>query len=278
MICAPDLKPKRFDTIEFHTRAIQRVITRIRQNVDEGITLTEMASLAHMSPFHFIRTFRQVTGVPPRRFLSALRIEAATRMLLETDNPVTTICFDVGYTSLGTFIRRFSCVLGVSPSKLRVSRRSPVKDLLTEPRSSTGAVGLAVHHNQGVRGRIHAPASFAGVIFIGLFPTPIPEGKPVACATSSLDGDYTMPVPQGRYYLFALGIPWPATVGDYFSHESMLRGGGHSVDVGADMVDTQEIALRPALATDPPILVNFPTLLRKARVQHSSPDSVAVGA
>lgn len=279
MICSSDIKPKRFDTVEFHTRAIQRVITRIRQNVDEGITLTEMASLAHMSPFHFIRTFRQVTGVPPRRFLSALRIEAATRMLLETDNPVTTICFDVGYTSLGTFIRRFSCVLGVSPSKLRTSRKSPVKDLLAEPRTATHAVGPVAPQEQGLRGRVLAPDGFAGVIFIGLFPTPIPEGKPLACAASSPEGDFTLSnVPKGRHYIFALGIPWPATVGDYFSHELTLRGGGRPVEVGADLLYTEEIVLRPALATDPPILVNFPTLLKKAWGPHTSPDTVAISA
>ena len=277
MICSPNLQPKRVDTVEFHARAVQRVISRIRQGLDEGITLREMAAVAHMSPYHFIRTFRQVTGVPPRRFLSALRVEAATRMLLETDNSVTAICLDVGYSSLGTFIRRFSDVLGVSPSKLRVSRKSPVKDLLTRPGNSIPTmVGIA---SQGIRGRIQAPASFAGAIFVGLFSTPIPEGKPVACGISFLAGDYFLtPVRQGRYYLFALGIPWPNTVGDYFRHESALRGGGQLITVGTDILDCEEISLRPALSTDPPILMNLPTLLKKVPKQQTSQDSLAVGA
>ena len=277
MICSPNLQPKRVDTVEFHARAVQRVISRIRQGLDEGITLREMAAVAHMSPYHFIRTFRQVTGVPPRRFLSALRVEAATRMLLETDNSVTAICLDVGYSSLGTFIRRFSDVLGVSPSKLRVSRKSPVKDLLTRPGNSIPTmVGIA---SQGIRGRIQAPASFAGAIFVGLFSTPIPEGKPVACVISFLAGDYFLtPVRQGRYYLFALGIPWPNTVGDYFRQESALRGGGQLITVGTDILDCEEISLRPALSTDPPILMNLPTLLKKVPIQQTSQDSLAVGA
>jgi AraC family transcriptional regulator len=277
MICSPNLTPKRVDTVEFHARAVQRVISRIRLCLDEGITLREMAAVAHMSPYHFIRTFRQVTGVPPRRFLSALRVEAATRMLLETDNSVTAICLDVGYSSLGTFIRRFSYVLGVSPSKLRVSRKSSVKGLLTQPGNSLPS--MAANASQGIRGRIQAPASFAGAIFIGLFSTPIPEGKPVACVISFLAGDYFLtPVPQGRYYLFALGIPWPNSVGDYFRHESALRGGGQLITVGTDVLDCEEISLRPALSTDPPILINLPTLLKKAPIQQPSQDSIAVGA
>src|ERR1700733_10600862 len=152
-----DHKPKRSYTIELHSRAVERVISAIRGRLDETISLREMAAVAHMSPYHFIRTFRQVTGVPPRRFLSALRVEAAARMLLETDNSVTAICLDVGYSSLGTFIRRFSYVLGVSPSKLRVSRRSPVKDLLTQPGNSI--TSIAANACQGIRGRIQAPAS-----------------------------------------------------------------------------------------------------------------------
>jgi hypothetical protein len=137
-------------------------------------------------------------------------------------------------------------------------------------------VGIA---SQGIRGRIQAPASFAGAIFVGLFSTPIPEGKPVACVISFLAGDYFLtPVRQGRYYLFALGIPWPNTVGDYFRHESALRGGGQLITVGTDILDCEEISLRPALSTDPPILMNLPTLLKKVPIQQTSQDSLAVGA
>src|SRR5271167_3796038 len=105
-------KPRRSDTADFHTRAVQRVISTIRGRLDESISLTDMASVAYMSRFHFNRTFREITGLPPRRFLSALRVESATRMLLDTDHRVTDICLDVGYNSLGTFIRRFSEALG----------------------------------------------------------------------------------------------------------------------------------------------------------------------
>jgi AraC family transcriptional regulator len=265
MITSPRLQPKHDHTVDDHTRAVQRVIHRIRQCLDESITLREMAAVAHMSPYHFNRTFRQVTGVPPRRFLSALRVEAAVHMLLETDNSVTTICLDVGYRSLGTFVRRFSYMLGVSPMKLRVLRRSPVKDLLT--RTGDTRILMTADTHQRVQGRVQTPQSFSGAIFIGLFAAPIPEGEPAACAICLHDGDYLLPsVPQGRYYIFALGLPWPDTVSDYFRHESALRGGGQFVTVSDHTFDCEDILLRPTLSTDPPILLNLPALLMKARM------------
>jgi transcriptional regulator GlxA family with amidase domain len=102
----PQANSKRQDTLACHSLAVQRVIIAIRGRLDENISLTEMASVAYMSRYHFNRTFRQITGLPPRRFLSKLRVEAATRMLLNTNSSITEICLDVGYTSLGTFIRR----------------------------------------------------------------------------------------------------------------------------------------------------------------------------
>src|SRR5262249_12407032 len=125
-------KTKRSETADLHERAVQRVICTFRERLDENISLREMAAVAYMSRYHFNRTFRQVTGLPPCRFLTKLRVEAATRMLLDTDHSVTDICLDVGYTSLGTFIRRFSDLLGISPMRLRTLRQSPSQDLLRQ--------------------------------------------------------------------------------------------------------------------------------------------------
>jgi AraC family transcriptional regulator len=263
MLESHDTQPKRRDTREFHSRAVQRVISRIRERLDESISLREMASVAYMSRYHFNRTFRQVTGVPPRRFLSALRVQAATQMLLNTDNTVTNICLDVGYNSLGTFIRRFSGVLGISPMKLRGLRRSSARDLLACV--SSGIQRESPDLTPTVRGRIVTPSSFSGPIFVGLFPSPLPEGAPISCAIMVRSGDYLMPsVPPGNYYIFAVGMPWPDTVHDYFRYDSALRGGGEAIQVGSTSVMCEDISLREPLTTDPPILLNLPGLLVKS--------------
>jgi len=257
-------KPKRIDTAQFHAQAVQRVIGAIRERLDDSISLKEMAALAYMSRFHFNRTFRQVTGLPPRRFLSALRVQAATRLLLDTDHSVTNICLDVGYNSLGTFIRRFSDMLGISPVRLRGMRQTPAKGLFAQAE----AIAQKPHTDSEplVVGRIQAPLSFSGPIFIGLFATPIPEGVPLACAIQHSPGSFQIArAPRGHQYLFALGLPWPDNLDDYFKHDSALRGGGGLVCVDRGIVECGEICLRAPTPTDPPILVNLPVLLSKAR-------------
>jgi AraC family transcriptional regulator len=263
LLDARNRTPKRPDTVEFHSRAVQRVVGSIRQRLDENISLADMASVAYMSRYHFNRTFRQITGLPPRRFLSKLRVEAATRMLLNTDSSVTEICLDVGYSSLGTFVRRFSGVLGISPSKLRMLRQSPSKNLLHRLDFDKDTVmnGLS---QPLVTGRVHGPESFSGLIFIGLFPSPIPEGRPVACASIARPGEFMIArVPQGKYYVMALGMAWPDTVDDLFRYDVALRGGAQKIVVGQGTVACDDIILRAASATDPPVLLNLPLLLGK---------------
>lgn len=242
------------DTIDSHTRAVQRVIVMIRSRLDEEISLEVMAAIAYMSPYHFNRTFRRITGLPPCRFLAKLRVEAATQMLLNTNHRITDICLDVGYSSLGTFIRRFSELLGTSPRRLRTMRRSPSQDLLKK---------LSME-KVSVRGRIQAPPGFSGPIFIGLFCHRIPEGMPVACAINLESGEYVMrAVPPGHYYLFALGLPNPSKLDDFFHWETALRCGGQRVVVKNEAVDCGQILLREPELTDPPVLLNFPALLKR---------------
>jgi AraC family transcriptional regulator len=262
MLNAQTQKTKRPDTADSHERAVQRVICTFRERLDESISLKEMAAVAYMSRFHFTRTFRQITGLPPCRFLTKLRVEAATRMLLDTDNSVTEICLDVGYTSLGTFIRRFSHLLGISPMRLRTLRRSPSKSLLKQLEKESASA--QVRPQPSVSGRVQAPPSFSGPIFTGLFPTPIPEGTPVACAINMQPGAFLMsPVPNGRYYVFALGLQCPDSLDDFFRYESALRGGGELIRVNSNAVECEEICLREPAVTDPPVLLNLPILLNK---------------
>jgi AraC-like DNA-binding protein len=257
-------RTKRPDTADLHERAVERVICTFRERLDENISLKEMAAVAFMSQYHFNRTFRQITGLPPCRFLTKLRVEAATRMLLDTDNSVTEICLEVGYSSLGTFIRRFSHLLGISPMRLRTLRRATSENLLK--RLERESASAPVKPRPSVSGYVQAPSSFSGPIFTGLFPTPIPEGTPLACAINMQPGSYFMsPVANGSYYIFALGLPCPDSMDDFFRYEGALRGGGQLITVKDNAVECEEICLREANLTDPPVLLNLPILLDKGQ-------------
>src|SRR6185503_6937078 len=85
----------------------------------EPLDIPTLARIAHVSAAHFIRTFRATFGEPPHRYLQRRRIERSMFLLRETDRSVTEICFDVGFTSLGTFSRTFKEIVGEPPTTYR---------------------------------------------------------------------------------------------------------------------------------------------------------------
>jgi AraC-like DNA-binding protein len=85
----------------------------------EPIGLADMAAAAACSRWQLVRTFRAVYGETPGDYLSRRRVERAMELLRSTDRSVTEICHAVGFTSLGTFSRRFKEIVGSSPSHYR---------------------------------------------------------------------------------------------------------------------------------------------------------------
>ncbi|TMC85659.1 MAG: helix-turn-helix transcriptional regulator [Chloroflexi bacterium] len=73
-----------------------------------------------------MRTFRAVFGETPHRYLQRRRVERSMFLLRETDRSVTDICFDVGFSSRGTFSRTFREIVGEAPSDYRVGHEPMV--------------------------------------------------------------------------------------------------------------------------------------------------------
>jgi transcriptional regulator GlxA family with amidase domain len=90
----------------------------------EPLDVPTLARIACVSEAHFIRTFRATFGETPNRYLQRRRVERAMFLLRESTRSVTDICMDVGFSSLGTFSRVFSSIVGESPSAYR--RRGPL--------------------------------------------------------------------------------------------------------------------------------------------------------
>jgi AraC-like DNA-binding protein len=103
---------------------LNRRLLRARDAMDrayaEPLDVCAVAAVAHLSRAHFIRSFRAVFGETPHRYLQRRRVERSMFLLRETDRSVTDICFDVGFTSLGTFSRTFREIIGETPSDYRV--------------------------------------------------------------------------------------------------------------------------------------------------------------
>src|SRR5437660_5466151 len=92
----------------------------------EPLDVRVVAAVAHISEAHFIRTFRAVFGETPHRYLQRRRVERSMFLLRETDRSVTDICFDVGFSSRGTFSRTFREIVGEAPSDYRVGHEPMV--------------------------------------------------------------------------------------------------------------------------------------------------------
>ena len=101
-----------------------RRLLRARDAMDrayaEPLDVRAVAAVAHVSPAHFIRSFRAVFGETPHRYLQRRRVERSMFLLRETERSVTDVCFDVGFTSLGTFSRTFHRIVGETPSGYRL--------------------------------------------------------------------------------------------------------------------------------------------------------------
>src|ERR1700756_3367363 len=85
----------------------------------QPLDVAAIARVAHVSEAHFSRQFRATFGETPHRYLQRRRVERAMELLRDTDRPVTEICFDIGFGSLGTFSRTFRAIVGESPSAYR---------------------------------------------------------------------------------------------------------------------------------------------------------------
>jgi len=239
-------------------------------HLHEPLSLQEMAELTALSPCHFTRIFASVTGITPGSFFSALRLKSAIRLLLTTELSITQICYEVGYESLGSFTTRFTQLAGLPPTQLRqLTNESPVEvhSLIQQLhyRQRVPGTPLAL---PALAGHIHADTLPVGPIFIGLFPTPIPQGRPVACTVLAAPGSYRIThIPEGCYYIFAAAFPWSETMMNYLlPDECMLRVGVGEKPMIIRHGQASEggtIRLRAIVQTDPPILSTLPLLLNE---------------
>jgi transcriptional regulator GlxA family with amidase domain len=91
----------------------------MRDCLEEALRLEDLCQEAEMSAWHFLRAFRGAFGETPHAFLTRLRIDRAKELLTVTNRPVTDICFDVGFSSLGSFSTLFRSRVGLSPAQFR---------------------------------------------------------------------------------------------------------------------------------------------------------------
>jgi AraC family transcriptional regulator len=271
-------------------RLLRRAITTIRERYDEPLSLDDLARSAMMSKFYFLRTFRCFTGITPLRFLSAVRIHEAKRLLFATHLNVAEVSVQVGYGSLGTFTRRFTECVGLPPTLYRQVARGEATHPATHKASSTmHEIPSATHETSRpsryqvsmMSGTISATPNLTSPIFIGVFENLIPQGKPIAHTEITRPGAWQLPaVPSGSWHLLAA-----ATADDDAPDGTGVRGptGRPLLVAISEKIRMQsgehiqlDMALRPLDWSRPPLLVALPGVEGTAALTSTAVTSTVV--
>lgn len=100
-------------------RRVSAVLRFVESHLGEPLPLERLAAVARMSPFHFLRVFKQVTRVTPHQYVLRARLrEAATRLSTRPD-AVLDIALDTGFEDLSNFHHAFRAEFGVTPRAYR---------------------------------------------------------------------------------------------------------------------------------------------------------------
>jgi AraC-like DNA-binding protein len=102
-----------------NNRRLLRARDAMDRSYADALDIEALADSVHLSRAHFIRSFKDTFGETPHRYLQRRRVERAMFLLRTTDRPVTDICFETGFGSLGTFSRTFTAIVGESPTAYR---------------------------------------------------------------------------------------------------------------------------------------------------------------
>ena len=99
-------------------RAVEAALW-IDEHSQEPLDLEQVAAVAGLSPFHFLRLFGAALGVTPHQYLVRSRLRRAARLLAEDAHSITEIAYEVGFADLSNFVRSFHRAAGVSPRRFR---------------------------------------------------------------------------------------------------------------------------------------------------------------
>ena len=102
-------------TAEKSAAFLTPVIAFVEEHLGEHFTLHELALAAGVSPFHFVRIFKQMTGLTPHQYVMSRRIARARQLLEEGVMPIAAIAAETGFASQSHLTELFRREVGVTP-------------------------------------------------------------------------------------------------------------------------------------------------------------------
>lgn len=97
--------------------SLQQVIAYINAHLDRDLKLVELATIAQLSPYHFLRLFKQSMGTTPHQYILQCRIEKTKQLLRHSTLSLAEIAARVGFSDQSHLTRYFKRVVGVTPKQ-----------------------------------------------------------------------------------------------------------------------------------------------------------------
>lgn len=103
--------------------AVKRARQYLEDHYDQNISIKQLAQRVNLSPYHFIRVFREVTGLTPHAYLTQFRIEQAKKLLTATQ-PIAAVAVETGFVDQSHLNRHFKRIVGVTPGQFLLNRNN----------------------------------------------------------------------------------------------------------------------------------------------------------
>ena len=235
-----------------------RATQYLRSHFRARVTVGDLAAHLAYSPSHLTRVFTAVVGTSPMDYLAAWRLHEAKHLLVTHRLGVAETCHEVGYTSVGTFSRRFLRDVGTPPGALRriadqiAERTLPAVSLLT---SSENRIRVRLDIPEDLR-RALGPAPYQ---WVGTFSRPVPSGLPATGTLRRLIDEVELPVLPGAPWLLATILPDGASVHEHLAPTRPLVARVRVPE--SPVVGPVTLPVRTALPWDPAVLVALAAIL-----------------
>lgn len=114
---------------QYHKERLDKLTQYISTNLDQHLTLDDLARECDISPSFLCRLFKQVYGETVFSYIQALRIQKAKKLLIETNKPIKEVCLSCGFENESYFYRTFKQSQRVTPTDFRRIHQQPFFDM-----------------------------------------------------------------------------------------------------------------------------------------------------